>query len=237
MTPNTVKVDLGRIIFIKKLCYTLICSHIHWDILECIEDVLPHPGSQAKLGPHIDQWGIKTKGEEESIFSCTKELLDLKKVKESDKRIARSYLIAIFKKSIAFKIKASVYKVSQAKVLKGLLKDQNIFDYSKYMPISVVSMLEEEDPINEKPVSLNPSYNYSEAEENIMHTQVLDSVEEIKTKLGVKRRDLINIGGVSVSIEELEEDVEASLKKGYSGEYAFTPETVAALLNRIKELS
>lgn len=47
----------------------------------------------------------------------------------------------------------------------------------------------------------------------------------------------ISIDGRSVSIEEIIADVDAAIKKGYRGQFAFCPETVLGLCNKIKELT
>jgi hypothetical protein len=46
----------------------------------------------------------------------------------------------------------------------------------------------------------------------------------------------VTINGVDVSYKKLREDVLAAKKKGFSGCYTFTPETVESLLNVIEEL-
>jgi hypothetical protein len=50
--------------------------------------------------------------------------------------------------------------------------------------------------------------------------------------LGIK----ISIVGNEVPLEDLEADVEAAKTKGYSGQFAFTPETVEGLIDKIYEL-
>ena len=42
--------------------------------------------------------------------------------------------------------------------------------------------------------------------------------------------------GLIVSTKELYEDIEAARKKGLSNTYAFTPETVEALLDKIADM-
>lgn len=45
------------------------------------------------------------------------------------------------------------------------------------------------------------------------------------------------INGEIVSLLELSADVTAAINKGYSGKFAFTPETVKALIEKIEELA
>jgi hypothetical protein len=46
-----------------------------------------------------------------------------------------------------------------------------------------------------------------------------------------------SIQGHDVYLYELEEDVKAAIAKGLSGKFAFTPETVEALCEKIRELT
>lgn len=47
----------------------------------------------------------------------------------------------------------------------------------------------------------------------------------------------LSIQGRDVYLYELEDDVKAAQAKGLSGQFAFTPETVAALCEKIRELT
>ena len=48
---------------------------------------------------------------------------------------------------------------------------------------------------------------------------------------------MINIRGVEVPISDLIADVAAAKRKGYSGQYAFMPETVEGLLETIQSIN
>jgi predicted xylose isomerase-like sugar epimerase len=47
---------------------------------------------------------------------------------------------------------------------------------------------------------------------------------------------IFNICGHEIPLSELKEDVSAAKKKGYRGTYAFTPETLEAVIIKLEEV-
>jgi predicted xylose isomerase-like sugar epimerase len=47
---------------------------------------------------------------------------------------------------------------------------------------------------------------------------------------------IFNICGHEIPLSELKEDVSAAKKKGYRGSYAFTPETLEAVIIKLEEV-